>query len=197
MTSPDRVRLRPVDALLVVDVQRDFCPGGALPVAAGDEVLPALNDWIEAARRAGATIVASRDWHPPDHVSFEHRGGPWPPHCLQDSEGAELHPDLGLPDEAILLSKGQSPHADAYSAFDGTGLSSLLRERDVHRVFVGGLAQDVCVRATVLDALRYGFETHVLVDATRPVNSREGERALREMEERGAILERAGRDPGA
>lgn len=197
MTSPERVRLHPVDALLVVDVQRDFCPGGALPVAAGDEVLPALNDWIEAARRAGAMIVASRDWHPPDHVSFEHRGGPWPPHCLQDSEGAELHPDLGLPDDAILLSKGQSPHADAYSAFDGTELSSLLRERGVRRVFVGGLAQDVCVRATVLDALRYGFETHVLVEATRPVNSREGERALREMEERGAILERAGRDPGA
>ena len=194
MTNPEGVQLHQGDALLVVDVQRDFCPGGALPVEGGDRVVPVLNAWIEAAERAGALIVASRDWHPPGHVSFEARGGPWPPHCVQDSEGAELHPELRLPKDAILLSKGQSKHRDAYSAFDDTGLEHLLRERDVERVFVGGLAQDVCVRATTLDALRHGFETHLLVDATLPVDPRVGERALREMEAEGAHLQgQAGR----
>jgi nicotinamidase/pyrazinamidase len=189
MGSTRHPQLTPEDALLLVDVQRDFCPGGALPVPHGDLVVAVLNTWIDRATRSGALVVASRDWHPPDHISFVGRRGLWPPHCVQRTEGAELHPDLRLPDDAILLSKGQDPDQDAYSAFEGTDLASILQKRGVRRVFVGGLAQDVCVRASVLDAVRHGFETHVLVDATRPVDEAEGIRALREMQENGAILE--------
>lgn len=182
-------RLGPDDALLLVDVQRDFFPGGALAIPQGDVIVPVLNAWVDRAARAGALVVASRDWHPRDHVSFERRKGEWPAHCVQDTEGAELHPALRIPEHAVLISKGQDPDQDAYSAFDGTELASLLRDRGVRRVFVGGLAQDVCVRATVRDALRHGFETHVLIGATRPVDEAAGTRALREMESSGAILE--------
>jgi nicotinamidase/pyrazinamidase len=189
MTSPGMPRLTPRDALLIVDVQRDFCAGGALAVPEGDDVVPVLNAWIDEATRAGALVVATRDFHPPEHVSFHPREGPWPPHCVQDSEGAELHPDLRLPSDAPLLPKGQDPDRDAYSAFDGTPLATLLKERAIERVFVGGLAQDVCVRATVLDALRLGYETHLIVSATRPVDPTQGERALDEMRSQGAVME--------
>lgn len=184
-------QMAPGDAVLVVDVQRDFCPGGALAVPEGDQVVGVLNEWMGAATHAGALIVASRDWHPANHVSFVQRGGPWPPHCVQESVGAQLHPELKLPPDGYLLSKGQEPDRDAYSAFDGTGLEVWLRERDVRRLFVGGLAQDICVRATVLDGLRLGFETHVLCHATRPVDSEAGEQALRDMRAAGAILQEA------
>jgi nicotinamidase/pyrazinamidase len=189
LENPDE--LGPQDALLVVDVQRDFCPGGALPVPNGDRVVAVLNRWSERAARAGATVVATRDWHPPGHASFFERGGPWPEHCVQGTPGAEFHPDLMLPSGAIVLSKGQEPDRDAYSAFDGTGLSTLLRDRGIRRVFVGGLAEDVCVRATVLDALRSGFQTHLIADATLPVDKGEGARALREMQDGHAIVERS------
>ncbi len=194
--SPDpRPQLGPSDAVLVVDVQQDFCPGGALAVPEGDRVVGVLNRWIRDAARGNAVVVASRDWHPRGHMSFVDRGGPWPEHCVQGTEGAELHPALDLPEDAVLLSKGQDLNRDAYSAFDGTGLAALLNERGVQRVFVGGLAQDVCVRASVLDALRYGFETHLIVDATRPVDPAAGERALDEMRATGAVFEPV--DPGA
>lgn len=182
--------LGPDDAVLVVDVQNDFCPGGALAVNEGDRVVPILNRWVREAERAGALVVATRDWHPEHHVSFHDRGGPWPPHCIQGTWGAELHPDLELPPGTPILHKADEPDKEAYSAFDATGLDELLRERGVRRVFVGGLAQDVCVRATVLDALERGLETHVLVDATRPVDPGAGDRALREMAEKGARLRR-------
>jgi nicotinamidase/pyrazinamidase len=182
-------QLGPGDALLVVDVQRDFCPGGLLAVPEGDRVIAVLNTWIGQAVRGKAIVVASRDWHPKDHVSFTSRGGPWPEHCVQGTVGAELHPALALPPQAVLVDKGTDVNRDAYSAFDGTGLASLLRERGVRRVFVGGLAQDVCVRATVIDSLHSGFETHVLVEATRPVAPLRGARALREMQSSGAVLE--------
>lgn len=192
MLERDALRLRSDDALLLVDVQRDFCPGGALAVPEGDQVVGVLNAWIGAAQRAGALVVASRDFHPAHHVSFTERGGPWPPHCIQGTSGAELHPELELPPDAVLVSKGQHPDRDAYSAFDGTELGPLLRQRGVRRLFVGGLARDVCVRASVLDARREGFETHVLVDATRPVDPERGEQALTEMQASGAMLERGG-----
>lgn len=179
------------DALLLVDVQRDFCPGGSLPVPGGDRVVGALNAWIREAERGGALIVASRDWHPPHHVSFHGRGGPWPEHCVQGTWGADFHPDLSLPSEAEIVSKGQDPDVDAYSAFDGTDLASLLERRGIRRVFVGGLAQDVCVRATVLSALERGLETHLLVEGTLPVDPARGEAAREEMEARGAIVEGA------
>lgn len=191
--APNR-RLEPSDALLVVDVQRDFCPGGALAVPEGDRVVDVLNRWSREAALSDALVVASRDWHPSGHVSFESRGGPWPEHCVQGTEGARFHPDLQLPPDAVLVSKGQHPDREACSAFEETGLVEVLKERGVRRIFVGGLTQEVCVRATVLDALRYGFETHVLVDATRPIDRLGGRKALEEMERSGAILEGGTRD---
>ncbi len=177
------------DALLLVDIQRDFCPGGALPVEGGSDVVPVLNRWIDAARQCGARIVASRDWHPPDHTSFRDRGGRWPQHCIQDSEGAEFHPDLKIPEDAKIVSKGLRPDADNYSAFDRTPLADELRHSGIQRIFLGGLAQDVCVRQTALDARQLGFEVHLITDATRPLSAQDGERALREMQQAGVFTD--------
>lgn len=178
------------DALIVVDVQNDFCPGGRLPVGGGDEVVPVLNRWIEHAIHGGAMVVASRCWHPHRHVSFKERGGTWPQHCVRDSRGAEFHPDLKLPEDAVIVSKGAALNKDSYSAFNNTGLGERLRRAGLRRVWIGGLAQDVCVRASVLDALAEGFETYLIQDATRPVNLKpnDGERAVEEMLEAGAHL---------
>jgi len=184
--------LEPTDTLIIVDVQNGFCRGGALPVLGGDEVLPVLNRWIQAAERAGALIVASRDWHPADHVSFRDRGGPWPVHCVQGTPGAEFHSDLRLPADAIIVSKATSREQESYSAFGGTGLGDLLRQRGVSRVWVGGLAQDYCVRATALDALREGFEVHLIEEATCPVSAEGGRRAIEELAAAGCFIERGG-----
>ncbi|RMG49198.1 MAG: nicotinamidase [Acidobacteria bacterium] len=180
----------PNDALIVVDVQNDFCPGGALPVPAGDEVVPELNAWIAWARAGGALVVASRDWHPAHHCSFEPFGGRWPPHCIAGTPGAAFHPRLEIPDEAVIVSKATQPDRDAYSAFDGTGLETRLRERGVKRVLVGGLALDYCVKATALDAARAGFETVLLRSATRPVEVHpgDGERAVEELRAAGVRI---------
>jgi nicotinamidase/pyrazinamidase len=177
------------DALIIVDVQNDFCPGGALPVPDGDAVVPVLNGWIAAFERAGAPIFYSRDWHPPDHCSFREQGGPWPPHCVQGTPGADFHPHLRLAPTATLISKATTPDRDAYSAFDGTGLAELLRRKRVRRVFVGGLATDYCVRATVLDAIRAGFETRLTRGGHRGVEVRPGDcaRAVEEMKKEGAV----------
>jgi nicotinamidase/pyrazinamidase len=179
------------DALLIVDVQNDFCPGGALAVAEGDEVVPILNRWIEKAQREDIPIYASRDWHPVGHISFQERGGPWPPHCVQRTSGAEFHADLRLPQNAEILSKGYHLNVDSYSAFGGTGLQEKLRGAGIKRLWVGGLAQDYCVRETVIDAILADFEVHVIVDATRAVNVQpdDGRRALDDMARAGAILE--------
>lgn len=176
------------DALIVVDVQNDFCPGGALAVPQGDEIIDILNRWIAAARRGGAQIVASRDWHPADHCSFAEQGGPWPPHSIQETPGAAFHPDLELSESFHLVSKGVEPDRDNYSAFDETGLADWLRQRQVQRVWIGGLAEEVCVRATVLDALAAGFETHLILDATRAIDKRPGDglNAVDQMQAAGA-----------
>jgi nicotinamidase/pyrazinamidase len=181
--------LKASDALIIVDVQNDFCPGGALPIERGDEVIPVLNRWIEAAVAIGVPIYASRDWHPVDHLSFKPRGGPWPPHCLQDSEGARFHPALSLPSSAIKVTKGTRFDQDQNSAFDQTGLATQLRRDGIRRVWVGGLAQDVCVRATVLDGLKESFEVRLIPEGSLPVTREGGEQALREMREAGAHLE--------
>lgn len=160
MTRP--IDYKSSDALLVVDMQNDFCEGGALAVTGGSALVPAINAEIATARAAGALIVASRDWHPVDHASFQHRGGPWPEHCVQDTSGAAFHPELELPDDAVRVSKACAFDADAYSAFDGTGLGGYLRERGITRVIVCGLALDVCVRATALEAGHEGFTTLLL-----------------------------------
>ena len=188
MPDPREV-LQAGDALIVVDVQVDFCPGGSLPIERGDEVVTVLNRWIDAAAHARVPVVLSRDWHPRHHLSFRESGGEWPVHCVQDTSGARFHPQLTLPESAILVTKGARLDRDQYSAFDDTGLAAELRKLDVRRAWIGGLAQDVCVRATVLEALREGFEVIVIADATRPVTAEGGERADGEMRRAGARFE--------
>ncbi len=183
--------LKNTDALLIVDVQVDFCPGGALPVPEGDMIVPLLNEWIAAADRADIPVIASRDWHPAQHVSFEPQGGKWPPHCLQDSPGAGFHPGLQLPDNVVKVSKGVRLDKDQYSAFDETGLGEFLRERGVRRIWLGGLALDVCVRASALSACEEDFEVHLLADATRAIDEEQGARAVREIRQAGAKIEQA------
>jgi len=186
MKSPP---LFPSDALLIVDVQQDFCPGGALPVPEGNAVVPILNAWIARAVTGGAAVVASRDWHPVGHPSFVPHGGPWPPHCLQDTPGAAFHKGLHLPHETILVSKGTRFDKDQYSAFDETGLAIALRRRGVSKVWIGGLALDVCVQATALDAVRAGFETHVILQACRALSFASERTALKKMQDAGVVLE--------
>jgi nicotinamidase/pyrazinamidase len=184
------------DALLIVDVQNDFCPGGSLAVPEGDKVVPLLNRYAECAAAAGIPIFASRDWHPEQTAHFQPYGGTWPVHCVQGTHGAELHPDLRLPPGAVVVSKGMHPWDEGYSMMtaelpDGRDLLAALREAGVTRVHVGGLATDYCVRATVLDALAENFDVNVLADAVRAVNlnPQDGERALEEMREAGAQME--------
>jgi nicotinamidase/pyrazinamidase len=179
------------DVLLVVDVQNDFCTGGSLPVPMGEAVVPELNHWIAAAVAGGATVCASRDWHPPGHTSFRERGGPWPPHCVRDTRGAALRSDLHLPASVLIVDKGVQPDRDNYSAFDGTGLAERLRATGVTRVWVGGLALDYCVLATALDSVKEGFETHLLLRASRPVDVTlgDGDRAVDRMVAAGVLIE--------
>lgn len=184
----ETMQLQSGDALLIVDVQNDFCPGGALPIEDGDRVVPVANRWIEAAEPAGIPVFASRDWHPKGHVSFEERGGPWPPHCLQDSTGAAFHPDLQLPETVIKVTKGNRFDQDQNSAFDQTGLASELRARHITRVIVLGLAQDVCVLATALDARKEGCETVLVEEGTRPVTPEGGRDALAQMQAAGVTM---------
>ena len=181
--------LLPSDALLIVDVQLDFCPGGALPVPEGNDVVRVLNAWIAGALAGGAMVLASRDWHPVGHPSFASQGGPWPTHCLQDTLGAAFHKDLHLPHETILVSKGTRFDKDQYSAFDETGLAIALRRKDIRRVWIGGLALDVCVQATALDAVRAGFETHVIHQACRALSPASRKTALGQMQDAGVALE--------
>ena len=186
--------LSPDDAVVVVDVQNDFCPGGALPVADGDRVVPVLNEWVEGAARDGAVVVLSRDLHPADHCSFTAEGGPWPVHCVRDTPGAAYRPDLRIPDDAVHVCKATDASPDRYSGFDGTGLGDTLRARGVRRLWVGGLALDYCVRATVLDGLAEGFEVHLIVAATRAVDVKRGDGAgaIEAMRAAGAIIEEDG-----
>jgi nicotinamidase/pyrazinamidase len=171
------------DALIIVDVQNDFCPGGALAVPEGDQIVPIINKYIGKFVSKNALVVATRDWHPKNHVSFKEYGGLWPVHCVQNSWGAEFHPMLTLPKNAIIVSKAYEPNVEAYSGFQGTGLDKMLKERRVKRLFVCGLATDYCVKATVLDGLKLGYEVYLLVDAIKGVNVRPGdsEEAINEM----------------
>jgi nicotinamidase/pyrazinamidase len=176
------------DALIVVDVQNDFLPGGSLAVPRGDEVVPVLNQYLEGATRNGLPVFATRDWHPPNHCSFQGEGGPWPPHCVRGTAGAAFAPALRLPGSAMVISKAQDQDQDAYSGFQTTDLEERLRRLEIDRVLVGGLATDYCVLSTVRDALARGFEVGLLLDAVRPVDVRPGDgvRAEQEMMRLGA-----------
>jgi nicotinamidase/pyrazinamidase len=174
------------DVLIIVDVQNDFCPGGALAVPGGHEVVPIINRLLQHRWLS----VATKDWHPADHCSFKPQGGHWPPHCVQQTSGAELHPDLDATAIQLVITKGSHPDQEAYSGFQGTELAKILREKGVQRVVLCGLATDYCVRSTALDALREGLEVVVLQDAIRGVEVNPGDcqRALEELRQAGAQL---------
>ncbi len=174
------------EALLIIDFQNDFIPGGALPVPHGDDILPRVLELIDSGRFD--LIVATRDWHPPDHQSFEAQGGPWPPHCVQDSQGAQLHPALPRDKIDAVVDAGHRPELEGYSGFEETDLESVLREHHIERVTVVGLATDYCVRHTALDALRRGFEVVVDRDGVRGIDAEPGDstRALAELTSAGA-----------
>ncbi|MGH2458059.1 MAG: bifunctional nicotinamidase/pyrazinamidase [Chloroflexota bacterium] len=180
-------------ALIVVDVQNDFCPGGALAVPEGDSIVPVLNRYVRLFGERGWPVFASRDWHPARTGHFRDFGGAWPVHCVRGTAGAELHRALQLPPDATIVSKGQDPDSDGYSAFQATtteeaGLAAALASRAVDRVWVGGLATDYCVKATVLDALARGLRASFLIDASRGVNLKphDSELAIAEMVRAGA-----------
>jgi nicotinamidase/pyrazinamidase len=183
------------DALIVVDVQNDFCPGGALAVKDGDQVVPVLNRYIDQFTRAGLPIFATRDWHPEKTTHFNTYGGPWPPHCLQGSRGAQFHPELKLPVDTVVVSAGMGSDEDGYSGFlgrdeSGVRLADLLRQRGIERIFVGGLATDYCVKHTVLDGLKEGLKVVLLADSVRGVNLQpdDSESAIEEMIHAGATI---------
>jgi nicotinamidase/pyrazinamidase len=180
-------------ALLIVDVQRDFCPGGSLPVPEGDRVVPVLNRYIADATARGWPVYASRDWHPAVTTHFQAYGGEWPPHCVQDTEGATFHPDLRLPPSTIVITKGESPDNPGYSALGGHApggktLAAALEEGNIDHLYVGGLATDYCVKQSVLDARRMGLKVTVLGDAIAGVDVHAGDstRAIGEMRSAGA-----------
>ena len=182
--------LQPEDALMVVDVQNDFLPGGALAVPRGDGVIAPLNRVISLFRQRRLPVIFTRDWHPADHCSFRAQGGPWPPHCIAGTPGAAFAPALLVAPDDTVISKAITPDKDAYSGFEGTGLEVRLRAPQVKRLVVGGLATDYCVLNTVRDALRLGFAVLLLEDAVRAVDvtAGDGERAIEEMRRLGAVL---------
>lgn len=178
-------------AVIVVDLQNDFCPGGSLAVANGDKIVPIANDILAIAKDRRIPVFASRCWHPPDHCSFKEQGGPWPAHCVQSTKGAELHPELKLrPGKFTLVSKGTEQNKDAYSAFDGTDLEKQLRKKGITKLWMFGLATDYCVKATALDAKKLGFEVVVIANACASVNldHNDGNYALNEMQQAGVKI---------
>jgi len=182
-------------ALLLVDVQNDFCPGGALPVPQGDMVAERLSRTASCFAAAGVAVVASQDWHPAVTSHFKAYGGTWPPHCVQGTSGAAFHPALILPATTVVISKGVHPDSDSYSAFDGrtaegSSLDDILSALKIRILYVGGLATDYCVRSSVLDALHAGYEVTLLVDAIAGVDLHQGdsEKALEEMLAAGATF---------
>lgn len=183
------------DAVLLVDPQNDFCPGGSLPVAEGDQVMPVLSAWAASAASAGIPVFVSRDWHPPRTSHFREQGGVWPPHCVQHTPGATFHESLRLPPGAVVVSKGMGETEDAYSAFqardeNGTMLADLLRERGVEHLYVMGLATDYCVKASTLGGIEAGFRVTVVQPGCRAVDLQpgDGRAALAAMQTAGAAL---------
>jgi nicotinamidase/pyrazinamidase len=175
-------------ALIVVDVQRDFCEGGALACSDTLSLLAPLQKCIDEARRAGALVVFTQDWHPPTHSSFQANGGPWPVHCVANQPGAGLMPPLAAAPQDLVIHKGVSVDGAGYSGFDATDLARELRTHNVQRVFVSGIATEYCVRATALDAAHAGFETSVVADLIRPVDQGATQKVLEELESAGVMV---------
>lgn len=178
------------EALIVVDVQNDFCPGGALGVAGGDQVVGPLNRTIDAFIKAGLPVFFTRDWHPTNHISFNSRGGPWAPHCIQGTKGAEFHPDLLVPSSATVVSKGGNSDREAYSGFQGTDLAERLTGLGVREVVLGGLTTDYCVKQTAADAIQAGLRVRIMEDSIKPVDLHrgDGEKALSQLRQQGATI---------
>ena len=186
-----RVKITKSDSLIIVDMQNDFMPWGVLPVPEADKIVPVLNKYIDKFSLSGNPVFFTRDWHPENHISFKGYGGVWPPHCIQETKGAEFNENLKIPkDNKFIISKGTSKDFDAYSGFQGTVLDSLLKERGTKRIFVGGVATDYCVKNTVLGGLNLGYQVFLLEDGIKAVNLKEkdGELAIEEMLNNGAIL---------
>jgi nicotinamidase/pyrazinamidase len=174
------------EALIVVDFQNDFTPGGALAVPDGDAIAGRVNELIASGRFD--LVVATRDWHPPDHSSFAAEGGPWPAHCVAGTEGAQLHPALDAAAVDVIVDKGTDPATEGYSGFDGTDLAALLRARGIDGVMVAGLATDYCVRATALDALGEGFAVTVDEGGSRGIDPADSARALDDVRAAGGTV---------
>ncbi len=186
-----RLSVTKKDALIVVDMQNDFMPGGALGIDGADRIVERINDYVRLFEKLSQPVYFTRDWHPKNHISFKENGGVWPRHCVQKSEGAKFHKDLYIPsDNRFVISKGTFEDFDAYSAFQGTELKSLLGERAIRRVFICGVATDYCVKHTLLGAINLGFETSFLYDAVKGVELHEGDcaAAVQEMLEAGTLL---------
>ena len=186
-----KLKLTSLDALIIVDMQKDFMPNGVLPVPEGDKIVPILNKYIKLFNKNGNPVYFTRDWHPKEHISFKGYGGIWPPHCIANTEGAKFVEGLYIPDDnKFIISKGTSKDFDAYSGFQGTILNELLIERGIKRVFIGGVATDYCVKNTVIGALNLGYQTFVLEDGIKGVDVNKGdvEKAKDEMLNKGAIF---------
>ena len=175
-------------ALVLVDIQNDFLPGGSLAVRGGDSIIGNVNALVKEFSGKGRLVVLTRDWHPSDHWSFAENGGRWPDHCVQDTKGAEFSPDLLVPENAVIISKGTDPKKEAYSGFEGTDLLEVLNRNGAKKLVVCGLATDYCVKGTAEDALRFGFETFVVLDCVKGVDANAGdsERALEHLKSLGS-----------
>ncbi len=189
--SGSRMDLHPDkhSVLILVDLQNDFCPGGALPVTEGDAIIPLINRYIGLFQSEGLAVIATRDWHPPNHCSFKEQGGMWPVHCVQGSRGAQFRADLHIPNGSLIISGATNPQKEAYSSFQGTSLNDHLEDMGAETLYVVGLATDYCVKETVLDGRKLGYRVIVLEDAVRGVNLHpdDSQKALQDMVAAGAL----------
>jgi len=188
-----QIKLEPGDVLIITDMQNCFLPGGSLPVTLGDSIIGPLNHALDVFAAAGLPVIFTRDWHPPDHCSFRVRGGPWPVHCVRDTEDAAFSPRLNIPSKPIVISKAVDPDKEQYSAYfghDEAGLTMAdnLRALKPSRIFIGGVATEYCVFNTVMDMLKDKYNVYVFEDGVKPVdvNPGDGQAALEKMEKRGA-----------
>ena len=185
---------QPNDLFILIDPQLDFSPGGSLAVPNGDEILPLVNEMLAEAQASSIPVIVTRDWHPADHVSFKEQGGPWPPHCVQDTKGAEFHPDLKLPDDYTIIQKAFKKDDDPYSCFQGgqtpggATLQDTLKTLNPNRIWFAGLALDYCVQTAVLDACKAGYDCIVVLDATRGITPDSSQKAIEDMKAAGAVI---------